>query len=121
MKRILLFALLTLFAFPALGGTKACTTAMVTAGICRVEANVVLYFDAPVAFWLSMADEICTAQDYQALIDGELNPMTCGEFSQAWLRRVFLNLEKSGRARAAAQAASDVVQAEPDADVGDGS
>ena len=122
MKRILLFALLGLFALPAFGGTKACTSQMVTANICRVETNYLLFFDAPVAFWISMANQICESQGYSATLEnGDPNPMNCNQFAQGWIRSVFINIEKSGRARVAADDARDVVLAEPDADVGDGS
>jgi len=104
----------------AFAGTKACTSAMVTADICRAEANVLLFFDAPASFWLSLAAEICEGQGYQEEIDGAPNPQTCGQFAQQWIRGVFIKLERNGRAQTAAEAARDVVQSEPDADVGDG-
>ena len=124
MKKVILSVLMVLLASSAWAGTKPCTTQMVTANICRAESNVVLYFDAPLAFWASMAVEICASQGYQETVDDGAgnqipNPQSCGAFSQAWLRSVFLNLEKSGRARTAAEVARDAVLAEPDADVGD--
>ena len=121
MRRFILALLVFTLASPALAGTKACTQPMVDAGICRDAANVVLYFDAPIAFWLSMAVGICSDQSYQEEIDGAPNPESCNQFAQRWIKERLLAFERDPRSRGAGEAASDVVQAEPDADVGDGS
>lgn len=119
MKKLVLSLCLMALAAPAAAGTKACNATLVAQGVCRVNSNVLLYFDAPAAFWTSLATQICATQGYQATLpNGDPNPQTCNQFAQVWLKGVLMNVEKSGRAVAAGNVAREAVLAEPNPDVG---
>ena len=114
---VLLFAL----AAPAAAGVMSCTSQMTTAGLCRDDANRLLFFDMTVSDMIKVRDGICTSYNYQATIDGAPNPESCGEFAQRRIKKFLVDMYRNGVAKQAAQDALEDAQNDPTntVDVGD--
>jgi hypothetical protein len=62
----LLLALIGLAPGTAVAGTRACTSQLVTAGLCRVTTNRLMSWDAPPAIATELADAIAAQEGWSA-------------------------------------------------------
>lgn len=120
MRRYLILASLAFaLAAPALAGNTACTSQMVTGGLCVDTSHRLLFYSIPnadpdgagpkVGLAAELADAICDVDNYQETVeDGEPNPETCAQFADRRIKenlREFLRRYREAAAEAAKQAA----------------
>jgi hypothetical protein len=132
----LALAIVTLAAAPAEAGWKNCNAAAVTAGWCRLDTNIAVAWDMPVAARTLLLDAFAARRGYQEQVECTQARVDAGQCSLAQLGQQIANPESKAaffvrvhredwqalahehRAAAAAEPVRDTELAKPQPDVG---